>query len=190
MVSLTDKIKAFLAVPDSSGDGSGYGDGSGDGYGDSIKSVRGLPVHDIDGVATAIEDVPREGVARGYVLHTDLTLTPCFVVKEDGRFAHGATLREAFGALQEKLYADGTEDERLARFRERFPDMGAKYPAADLFAWHHVLTGSCRAGREAFCRDHGIDVGRDTFTIPEFVALTRGAYGGGVVARLMEDTHG
>ena len=184
MGSLTDKIKAFLAVPD----GSGYG--SGDGYGSGYGSGYGAGVHLIDYVPTIITDVPRDNVAVGGILQTDLTLTPCFIVKEDGVFAHGATLREAYGALQEKLYADGTEDERLARFRERFPDMGRKYPAADLFIWHHVLTGSCRAGREAFCRDHGIDVGRDTFTIPEFVALTREAYGGEVVERLMEDTHG
>lgn len=88
--------------------------------------------------------------------------------------------------MQEKLWDTGTEYERLARFREHFPDMGRKYPAADLFTWHHVLTGSCRAGREAFCRDKGIDVDNDTFTIPEFVALTRDAYGGETVAKLID----
>ena len=119
-------------------------------------------------------------------MQSDLTLTPCFIVKEDGVFAHGATLREAFDALQEKLWDTGTEDERLARFREHFPDMGRKYPAADLFIWHHILTGSCKAGREAFCRDKDIDVERDTFTISEFVELTRDAYGGETVAKLID----
>ena len=83
-------------------------------------------------------------------------------------------------------YGDGTEEQRLQKFREHFPDFSKEYPAKELFVWHHVLTGSCKAGRESFCRDNGIDIENDTFTIHEFVALTRNSYGGETIKKLLE----
>ena len=168
------------------GYGYGYGDGYGYGYGDGIKSFCGKEVYLIDGMQTIIESV-RGNIAQGYILQSDLTLTPCHVVKENGKFAHGNTLREAFEALQEKLYDDSTEEERLQKFREHFPDFSKEYPAKELFVWHHVLTGSCKAGRESFCRDNGIDIENDTFTIHEFVALTRNSYGGETIKKLIDN---
>ena len=114
-------------------------------------------------------------------------MTPCFVVKENGKFAHGNTLHDAFTALQEKLYDDRTEEERLAAFREHFADFGKKYPAKELFAWHHVLTGSCKAGRMAFCQDKGIDLEKDTYSVVEFIRLTKDAYGGEMIRKLVAD---
>ena len=168
------------------GSGDGNGDGSGDGNGDGIKSFCGKEVYLIDDMQTIIESV-RGNIAKGYILQSDLTLTPCHVVKENGKFAHGNTLREAFEALQEKLYDDSTEEERLQKFREHFPDFSMEYPAKELFVWHHVLTGSCKAGRESFCRDNGIDIENDTFTIHEFVALTRNSYGGETIKKLIDN---
>lgn len=172
------EIEEFLKV--SSGNGYGYGNGNG------IKTFCGKKVYVIDDVQTIIELV-RGNIAKGYILQSDLTLTPCHVVKEYGKFAHGDTLREAFEALQKKLYDDSTEEERLQKFREHFPDLSAKYSASELFTWHHVLTGSCKAGRESFCRDNGIDIDKDSFTIHEFVALTRNSYGGEIIKKLIED---
>lgn len=123
-------------------------------------------------------------MARGAILNSDLTLTPCYVAKDGGKFAHGDTARDAFNALQEKLYDDRTEQERLAAFREHFPDADRRYPASELFMWHHVLTGSCRTGREAFCHNHGIDTSRDEFTIREFINMTAESYGGDTVRKL------
>ncbi len=175
-----------------SGDGYGYGDGSGDGSGDGdgsgygIKSVNGKIVYRIDRTATLIESV-RGNVAKGYILHSDLTLTPCYVVKGNGKFAHGGTLHEAYEALQEKLYDDSTEDERIEKFNEHFADRDKKYPAKELFIWHHVLTGSCKVGRTAFCKDKGIDIDRDEFTVAEFIAITKDAYGGEIIRRLEDE---
>ena len=166
------------------GNGSGYGDGDGDG--DGIKSFCGKEVYLIDDMQTIIESV-RGNIAKGYILQSDLTLTPCHVVKENGKFAHGGTLREAFEALQEKLYDDSTEEERLQKFREHFPDFSKEYPAKELFVWHHVLTGSCKAGRESFCRDNGINIDKDTFTIHEFISLTKNSYGGETIKKLIEN---
>lgn len=90
---------------DGYGDGYGhvYGDGSGSGYGDGIKSISGNNVYKIDGVNTVIYSV-HGNMARGAILNTDMTLTPCYVAKEGRNFAHGDTARDALMSLNEKLY--------------------------------------------------------------------------------------
>ena len=173
-----------------SGDGDGYGDGSGDGYGDGygdgsgVKSINGNPIYVVDNIPTIITNV-KGNIAKGFILHSDLSLTPCFIVKENNQFSHGNTLHEAFESLQEKLYDDSTEEERILKFKEHFSDFSKKYSAKDLFIWHHVLTGSCKAGREAFCKDKGIDVNNDRFTVYEFIELTKNSYMGEMIKKLL-----
>ena len=171
---------------DGSGSGSGSGDGCGCGDGDGIQAISECSVYQIDGVQTILNHI-HGNIAEGFILQSDLTLTPCYVVKEDGVFAHGATMREAFDALQEKLYDGRTEEERLTAFKEHFPDFGNNYPAKELFVWHHVLTGSCKAGRMAFCLDKGIDLEKDTYSVVEFIRLTKDAYGGEMIRKLVAD---
>ena len=174
---------AALANRDGSGDGSGYGygDGYGYGYGKKIASISGQKIYDIDGVPTAIYRV-KGNIAKGAILQSDLTFTPCFVVKQDVYFAHGDTLHEAMEALRDKLFEDLPEEERIEAFvAEHQP--GVKYPNRDLFDWHHRLTGSCEAGRKAFVADRGLDMNGST-TPEEFVHLTRNAYGGEVIRKL------
>jgi hypothetical protein len=166
-----------------SGDGSGYGDGSGDGYGDGVKSVNGNTIYIVDNIPTIITNV-KGNIAKGFIFQSDLSLTPCFIVKGNNQFSHGSTLHEAFESLQEKLYDDSTEEERIDKFKENFSDFSKKYSAKELFVWHHILTGSCKAGRESFCRDKGIDVDNDKFTVYEFIELTRNSYGGEVIRKL------
>lgn len=179
---------------DTFGNGNGYGnrfdagfrdfDGSGVSSNGGISSYNGNKIYDIDSIPTVIKHV-KGNVAKGFMLNSDLTMTPCYVFKERGYFAHGNTLREAYMALQEKLYDNSTEEERLKKFKDKFPDFSKKYPAYDLFSWHHVLTGSCKAGREAFCRDNDIDINKDSFTIYEFVELTKNSYGGKTILKLL-----
>lgn len=204
METLEDRIKDFLSLGSGDGDGSGsgYGDGSGygsgdgsgsgsgdgsgygSGYGSGVKEINGDLVYIVDDVPTIIKSV-RDNIAQGFILQRDLTLTPCYVVKEQNRFAHGDTLHDAFSALQEKLYDDSTEEERIEAFRKNFPEYDTPYPNRDLFAYHHVLTGSCRMGRESFCKDKGIDLDGST-TVREFVELTKDSYGGDVICKLPE----
>ena len=167
-----------------SGDGSGYGDGYGDGSGDGVKSINGNPIYVVDNIPTIITNV-KGNISKGFILHSDLSLTPCFIVKENNQFSHGNTLHEAFESLQEKLYDDSTEEERILKFKEHFSDFSKKYSAKDLFIWHHVLTGSCKAGREAFCTDKGIDVDNDRFTVYEFIELTKNSYMGEIIKKLL-----
>ena len=170
---------------DGSGDGYGYGygDGSGDGYGYGVKSVNGNTIYIVDNIPTIITNV-KGNIAKGFIFQSDLSLTPCFIVKGNNQFSHGSTLHEAFESLQEKLYDDSTEEERIDKFKENFSDFSKKYSAKELFVWHHILTGSCKAGRESFCRDKGIDVDNDKFTVYEFIELTRNSYGGEVIRKL------
>lgn len=166
-----------------SGSGYGYGSGSDDGYGDGVKSVNGNTIYIVDNIPTIITNV-KGNIAKGFIFQSDLSLTPCFIVKGNNQFSHGSTLHEAFESLQEKLYDDSTEEERIDKFKENFSDFSKKYSAKELFVWHHILTGSCKAGRESFCRDKGIDVDNDKFTVYEFIELTRNSYGGEVIRKL------
>lgn len=181
---------------DGDGSGSGYGDGSGSGYGDGdgdgsgygdgsgVKEINGDTVYMVDDVPTIIKSV-RGNIAQGYILQSDLTQKPCYIVKEQNKFAHGSTLHDAFSSLQEKLYDGSTEEERIEAFRKKFPEYDTPYPNRDLFAYHHVLTGSCRMGRESFCEDKGISLDGST-TVREFVELTKDSYGSDIIRKLPE----
>ena len=175
---------------DGNGSGSGYGNGSGSGYGDGsgdgtyIKSINGNTVYRVDNVPTLIDHV-HGNIARGRILLSDLTLSPCYVVKSGNLFAHGETLREAMQALNEKLFEDMPVEERIKAFIKAFPSDG-KYPVKAFFDWHNRLTGSCEMGRKAFARDHGIDIENGEMTVDEFIRLTRNAYGGEVIRELEE----
>ena len=169
------------------GFGSGYGDGSGFGYGDGfcdgIKSFNGAPVYRIDGVNTLIRSV-HGNTAHGAILNGNLTLTPCYIVKQDNVFAHGETLREAMEALRDKLFEDMPEDERIDAFL-RETDREKTYPTQYFYDWHHRLTGSCDMGRKQFARDHGVDLEHGMMTLTEFLELTKAAYGGDVIQKVI-----
>ena len=208
-MTLDDKVKAFLTVSSGdgsgygygygsgsgdgygsgsgSGDGSGYGDGSGSGsgsgYGSGIKRFNGETVYRIDGVNTLIRSV-RGNTAHGAIVNNDLTLTPCYIVKQDDVFAHGATLREAMEALRDKLFEDMPENERIDAFL-RETDREKAYPTQYFYDWHHRLTGSCDMGRKQFARDHGVDLEHGMMTLAEFLKLTKDAYGGDVIRKVM-----
>lgn len=177
-----------------SGDGFGDGDGSGSGFCDGsgfgdddgvgVKNVNGNHVYSIDNVDTIIKSI-HGNIAQGFILQSDFTLTPCYIVKEQNFFAHGDTLHNAFTALQEKLYDNSTETERIEAFHKKFPEYDTPYSNRDLFAYHHVLTGSCKMGRESFCKDKGINLDSST-TVREFINLTKDGYGSDIIRKLPE----
>lgn len=174
-----------------SGSGSGYGSGRGygSGYGWSIKSINGFSVHLIDGVPTTLRlialDDDMNGVAIGRIVRGDLTMEKTYVVKRNGQFAHGSTLDEAVEAAEEKVLEKLPVEERIDKFLAEFPLPDVFASGAELFKWHHVLTGSCRQGREMFCKEHGLSLEAE-YTISQFVAMTLNAYGGDVIAELRD----
>ena len=196
-VKLQEKIREFLSIDTGSGygdgygygygsgSGSGYGSGSGDGdgSGSGLKSVNHYPVFLVDDTPTIFYRI-RGNIAKCAIVQSDLSFEPCFVVKSNGLFAHGSTLREAQEALQEKLFEDLPEEERVRLFVESH-EADKEYPNRNFFDWHNKLTGSCLMGREAFARDHGVDLD-GSMTVKAFIQLTENAYGGSTIRKLKE----
>ena len=175
---------------DGSGRGEGYGFNEGRGHGDGfygvgIKSINGRDVHFIDDAATIIEHVHGD-FAQGYILKNNVYLVPCYIVKSDGYFAHGETLKAAREALHEKIEQDRPVEDRIAEFVAEFPIANVKVDAARLYDWHHRLTGSCEMGRRTFCVDHDIDYHRGRYTVLEFIGICKGEYGGKIIKQLEE----
>lgn len=183
------------AYGDGHGDGFGYGFGDGDGHGsghgygygdgDGLKSYNGQKVCYIDNVPTLIFGIHGD-LAQGAIIRDDLTLMECYVSKYEEYFAHGRTAHEAFEAAKSKAFAEMSEEDRIAAFRNEFPDFDTPAPNAKLFEWHNRLTGSCRLGREEFAKAHGIDVENGYMSVNAFIDLTKDAYGGEIISKLRE----
>ena len=169
------------------GYGAGYGSGDGNGYGfdygTDINMLNGERIYQIDDVPTLIDSVSGN-FAKGRILRSNLTTRPCYIAKVGKYFAHGDTLREAMADAQAKYNENRPLEERIADFNREFPDRDVKVDAARLFEWHHILTGSCLAGRKAFCEDRGLDYEHGHYTVNEFIRLTRNAYGGEAIQEL------
>lgn len=181
-MTLDDKIKAFPSVISGYGSGDGGGYGGGDGSG--IKRFNGETVYRIDGVNTLIRSV-RGNTAHGAIVNNDLTTTPCYIVKQGDIFVHGETLREAMEALRDKLFEDMPEDERIDTFL-RETEREKAYPTQYFYDWHHRLTGSCDMGRKQFARDHCVDLEHGVMTLTDFLELTKDAYGGDVIRKVID----
>ncbi len=167
------------------GDGDGKGSGYGNGNGNGIKSINGYDVYRVDDTPTIFTHI-HGNVAKGYILEQNVNLKPCYIVKGNGYFAHGETLKEAQSALEEKILDNMDIEEKIKSFKEKFPDVNKKYPVKDFYKWHHNLTGSCEMGRKAFARSHNIDIDNDIMTVKEFINLTENAYCGEIIKELKE----
>lgn len=183
------------------GSGSGYGIGSGSDSGsdsgigigfDSGCEIKSIVINQqlynsyiIDNIDTFVRHIDLErGILLGFILNLDNTIIECVVVKENNKFAHGKDLREAIESLQEKLYDDSTETERIAKFKEHFQNFYQKYPNSELFVWHHILTGSCKFGRNEFVKSHNINLD-GSMNIYEFIELTKSSYGENTIKKLL-----
>lgn len=168
------------------GYGYGYGDGYGNGYGyddSGIKSINGDKVYNIDGVDTIIKSI-KGNIAKGFILRNDLTLVPCYIVKNDYFFAHGDTIKAALKSLQEKTDLNLPIPQRIINFKNQFHDFNVKIKAQVLYDWHFKLTGSCKTGRDTFCINNNINIEKDKFTVNEFIALTKDGYKGEIIKLL------
>lgn len=175
---------------DSYGSGYGYGygevDGSGDGSGYSnnidIIMFNEEKIYWIDGVPTIIKNIKKQ-IAKGFILNEDLTLQPCYVAKIDNCYAHGDTIKEAVQQAREKTFELLPMDDRIKKFWDCHNLMD-KYSARDLYEWHHILTGSCKMGRDKFIQNKNIDINNDMFTVDEFIEICKNDYGGNIINKL------
>jgi hypothetical protein len=138
----------------------------------------------VDDVQTAITSI-RGNVAKGFTINKNLTIEKCYILKQNNLFAHGSTLAEATQALQDKLFKDMDEKERINLFLSEF-NLIDKYPAKTFYNWHNRLTGSCEFGRKQFASDQNIDLEKDILTVAEFIALTKNSYGKEIMLKLKE----
>lgn len=185
---------------DGSGNGEGYGEGNGNGYGDGYGGVdgggggngngKGLlqfnheKVYYIDNIPTIINQV-KSNVAKGYIINNDYTTSPTYIIHHNHLYAHGATLKEAKIAIEEKIIFLSNIEEKILRFKGIFKDFNKKYSANKFYIWHNMLTGSCKQGRDRFCDQHNINIDTDKLSVYEFIELTKDNYRGDIIKKLL-----
>lgn len=160
-----------------------YGDGSGDGDGyKDISSLNGEQIYYIDDIPTVITNVKRN-LAKGYVVNlNDFSRTACYVARGEGYYAHGETVEEARSSLMSKIFENRSEEERIDEFVNHFPK-GKKAKGTEYYEWHHILTGSCKMGRDEFVKSRGLSLEAE-YTPEEFIKITENAYGSEVIKEL------
>lgn len=171
---------------DGSGSGSGYGNGyeSGLGLGLGLKSINNQDVYIIDGLQTIISSI-RNNIAKGFLVNSDLTLSPCFIAKVGNCFAHSEDIHSAVAEATQKHLGSLDVEEKIEEFKKKFNNTD-KYPAKAFFDWHNILTGSCLMGRNQFVSQHGYDLENDTFTVKEFIKICENDFGGDIIKKLKE----
>ena len=145
--------------------------------------MNGCKVYLIDWIQTIIHSI-KGSVARCSIINSDLILDDCYVVRVGDSFAHGETIKKAQSDAEAKHLQSQPIDERIRMFHEAFGGVD-KIPASDLFDWHFKLTGSCEMGPKSFVHNKGINMSKDSFTVAEFVELTKDSYGGDVIKKLL-----
>ena len=181
--------------PDS---GSGYGEGigigsgncdeSGEGSGISvidIKTFKGYIVDYIDGVPTIITNI-HNNVASGFIIGFDMTLIPCYVAKAGNSFAHAKTLKDAVKDAEAKEVREMPIEERIDMYIEVFGSLDSEHMGEEFYDWHHILTGSCRMGRDKFCKENGIDLEKK-YSVRYFLNITKNSYGGEVIKEIIKE---
>ena len=177
-----------------SGDGSGFSEGSGseDGSGEggdvsvmNIKTFKGLIVDYIDGVPTIITNI-HNNVASGFIIGFDMTLIPCYVAKAGNYFAHGKTLTDAVKDAEAKEMREMHIEERIEKFIEVFGSLDSEHTGKEFYDWHNILTGSCRMGRDKFCKENGIDLTKK-YSVRYFLNITKNSYGGDIIKQIIEE---
>ena len=177
-----------------SGDGSGFSEGSGseDGSGEGgdvsvmdIKTFKGHIIDYIDGVPTIITNI-HNNVASGFIIGFDMTLMPCYVAKAGNSFAHGKTLKDAVKDAEAKEVREMPIEERIEKFIEVFGSLDSEHTGKEFYDWHHILTGSCRMGRDKFCNENGIDLTKK-YSVRYFLNITKNSYGGDIIKQIIKE---
>ena len=177
-----------------SGDGDGlccgYGseDGSGEGGDVSVIDIKTFNEHIIDyidGVPTIITHIHND-VASGFIIGFDMTLIPCYVAKAGNYFAHGKTLKDAVIDAEAKEMGEMPIEERIEKFIEVFGSLDSEHTGKEFYDWHHILTGSCRMGRDKFCEENGIDLTKK-YSVRYFLNITKNSYGGDIIKQIINE---
>lgn len=177
-----------------SGDGSGFSEGYGSEDGDgeggdvsvmNIKTFNGYIIDYIDGVPTIITHI-HNNVASGFIIRFDMTLIPCYVAKAGNSFAHGKTIKDAVKDAEAKEVREMPIEERIEKFIEVFGSLDSEHTGKEFYDWHNILTGSCRMGRDKFCKENGIDLEKK-YSVRYFLNITKNSYGGDIIKQIINE---
>ena len=168
-----------------SGESLGLGSGSGEGEGYTLMILYGRIVHYIDGIPCLPVSAHGDTMAVDVIDEQDWTLSRAYVARWQGEAAHGETVRKAVEAARNKYFARMGPGEKKRQLLDLFAEKG-RLTVKELYAWHGRITGSCEFGRSRFQEEHGFK-DDDTLSLEEFVELTRNAYGGDLIASLIEE---
>ena len=170
----------FSSIPGfSSSPGFGFGYGNGD-----VTALNGNIVDYIDNVPTIIIQV-HGNIACGYIVKEDLTLESCFIAKAGNSFAHGKTLKDAVADAEAKETERLPVEKRIEKFIEVFGSLDSEHTGKEFYDWHHILTGSCKMGRDEFCRSHSIDLAQK-YSVRYFLDITKDSYGSDVIKMIIK----
>lgn len=185
-----ENLKNFLKIVEPSNkyiqkhkkheNGNGYGNENGD-----LKSLNNQSIYIIDNIQTIIINV-KSNIAKGFIVNKDLTLTSCYIAKNENYFAHGETIHKALKALKDKLLICLPIEQRIINFKKKFSSLKRKYKAIDYYNWHYYLTGSCNIGRMSFIKNNNIDLHNDKFTVLEFIDIVKKEYGYNIINIIKE----
>ena len=92
------------------------------------------------------------------------------VTDGDGRWAHGATLKEAKDSLIYKI-----SDRDKSKYEVWTIDTEVTH--AEAIEAYRVITGACAMGTRHFCETILGDKKKDKYTVAEVIELTKGQYG-------------
>ena len=92
------------------------------------------------------------------------------VTDGDGRWAHGATLKEAKESLIYKITSRDT-----SKYKEWSLDTTITH--AEAIEAYRVITGACAMGTRHFCETILGDKKKEKYTVAEVIELTKGQYG-------------
>lgn len=143
-----------------------------------------MKVWDVDNIPTIITNI-HGNIAEGYTLQHNVLLVPCYIAKVGNFFAHGKTAHQALQDAQAKYETNKPLSERIADTVAKYPTLDTVVSHTELYALHHILTGSCRFGRDEFAANHGLDPEQGEMTMRQFINLTMDAYGGDAIKELL-----
>lgn len=151
----------------------------------SFNDDLGVTIYYIDSVPTILYSVKGDYAKGAIVSESDLSLTPCFVMKKGEMYAHGSTLHEAHSIVHDKFEKKHSIEERIATFKSKFPDFSIKLKIKELLDWHYYLTGSCLLGKLAVINDNGLNIEQDSVSINEFIEYSRDKFGWNIIKLLI-----
>ena len=112
--------------------------------------------------------------AKISVITVDLTTYDRWLVKYNGFFGFGKTLKDANKDARLNASREIPLEIRIQHFIDTH-SLFEEYTGQELFDWHDYLTGSCKAGKYKFCRDNNVDFDKK-YTVLYFLNLVKDSY--------------